>query len=440
MIITLICLLIAAHSAKAQAMSLTECINYALNNSTQIKENEIDRSEVLNQIRQQKRFILPEVNAYANYWQYLGNFPVYYFPETEGSIISGGTSNGRYPVQLGQPTNFMTGIELNQKLFDARFFQTRDIQNKAQVLTDLRTRKERENIVYNVTKTYIEIGKLQLDQTLIRENIKRIEGLEEIVTQLVDNEIAQRGDLEELSINKNRLRISERKLLAGIYQKTEYLKLIMGMEETFDLTVSTDENFRIPEDTASRQSVDLDLIDSNMEFNESRLKIENAKDLPYLDLYVKAQWQQQQDYGDLFSGNADWYNLHIAGLRLNVPILGGNRRQTRKEAMVIENERLELKRDLAQRSQQLQRNKAISDLEIALETIDIMKSEVDLRVAQSERAGRRYQEGVGALREVLDSEADLTRSTLDLNKGILDLEIAKLELLKSQNNLLMLAE
>jgi outer membrane protein TolC len=177
-----------------------------------------------------------------------------------------------------------------------------------------------------------------------------------------------------------------------------------------------------------------------MELNQSRLKVDNARDLPYLDLYVKAQWQQQQNYGDLFSGNADWYNLHIAGLRLNVPILGGNRRQTRRETMVIENERLELKRDLAERSQQLQRNKAISDLEIALETIDIIKSEVDLRAAQTERANRRYQEGVGGLREVLDAEADLTRSTLDLNRGILELEIAKLELLKSQNNLLMLAQ
>ncbi len=67
---------------------------------------------------------LPKVDAFADYFWYWGNVPMAIFPENEGNILSGGTSDGYYPVSIGLPNNFLTGVSFSQRLFDFSYLSS----------------------------------------------------------------------------------------------------------------------------------------------------------------------------------------------------------------------------------------------------------------------------------------------------------------------------
>lgn len=437
----LICLLLYSFPSDSQTLSLKECISYALENSATIGTTELQNKSTQAQLAQQKGFMLPEISAYADYWQYLGNFPVYFFPESEGSILSGGTNSGRYPVQLGQRANFMTGIQLNQRLFDARLLNMRSSTESISTFNHLNRQKARETVIYDVSKTYIEIAVLLLEKQIIEANRGRVEGIRVIVNDLVDSGVSPLSDLEELQINDNKLLLALSKVDMGISQKTRFLKFQMGMKDSENLSIIESSSISIPESISENQSsTDMQLIEQSIALNTSRLKAVKATGLPTLDLYLNAQWQQQQPAGELFGQDSDWYNLHIAGVRLNIPIFSGKSSGNQSEITQIENEKLALQLDRVSQSTMMLQSKFLEDYQLAKQEVEIIEQEVQIREAQAGRKLNLYTEGLGNFSDLLESETALQSARLDLNKALLQLEFTKLELLKAHNGLQLLSE
>ena len=124
-------------------LTLDDCLELALSGNRQLELKGLELEYQRQQLSTNKRFFVPEINAYARYFQYLDDKPVYIFPQNVNSDLSG-------PVQLGRAQNFYSGISLNQHLFDVRMLNGRKLTNYLDELSEKRQQMSEEEIRYEV--------------------------------------------------------------------------------------------------------------------------------------------------------------------------------------------------------------------------------------------------------------------------------------------------
>ena len=160
---------------------LKRCISYALENSYLNKSNLIDAEERYSEYRTAKSKILPSIDFYMDYYKYFNDLPTYIFPSEEGNILSGGTSEGPYPVGLGLPHNLNAGLDINQVIFDRNFILTQDLEKNMEKLDQLQDQFSRETIIYDVTLNYYKLASLNTKKELMLYNLERLSRIEELV-------------------------------------------------------------------------------------------------------------------------------------------------------------------------------------------------------------------------------------------------------------------
>ena len=113
-----ICCLYNLQAQDTSKYDLKRCITYALENSYLNQSTELEAAELFSEYKAKKSKILPQIDFYLGYHNYFNDLPTYIFPSSEGSILSGGSSTGPYPVELGLPHNLNTGIDIADGMKD----------------------------------------------------------------------------------------------------------------------------------------------------------------------------------------------------------------------------------------------------------------------------------------------------------------------------------
>jgi outer membrane protein TolC len=108
----------AQNARDTVSYNLKQLLTIAGENNKDLQLVRLDLQKSNQQIALKKSAFLPKIDAFADYFWYWHNVPSYIFPENEGNILSGGTSDGFYPVSIGLPNNFLAGVSLSQRIFD----------------------------------------------------------------------------------------------------------------------------------------------------------------------------------------------------------------------------------------------------------------------------------------------------------------------------------
>lgn len=410
-------------------LTLDECLDKALEDNQQLSLQSLELERESMNIRSGAGFIRPEINGYARFYQYLDDQPIYVFPENGPAPLSGF-------VPLGAPLNFYSGVTVNQPLFDARMIRGRGVREKAEEIIRLRQEMNEDEIRYEVIKTFYQIRIVEESDAVLVYNQGRLKQLESITRSAVENEMALSSTLEELRLRMSELDLAIDEINNNREKLFGYMRLLCHIPEETAITLITRDSLALPEFSSFNNADSItgaawEILELQKALSEESLQQTAAETYPTVDLFMAFQWLQQEGYGDLFTSQGTWFNQHLIGVKLNIPIMNPNNRKSTRQEAKINQEIISVQQELVLEKNKLERDNALRDMKLARKNVELAARRLDLYNKQYNQEEVRYEQQFSSLRDLLEAEEKVRTAILEEQRRKIEYFISILEVYRA---------
>ncbi|HET9487785.1 MAG TPA: TolC family protein [Chryseosolibacter sp.] len=457
---------VAQENQAPQALTLDECIQYALDNSINIKNAVLDEEIADARVKETRGIGLPQVDATVGllHNQKLPRFFAQYDPDSEGGFFDLSGVPGIQPgdvvafpnfFQLGSSGN--ASLNINQILFNGSYLVGLKAANAYRELSIRSTRQSKEQTIQQVTKAFYGVLINKDRMNLFDNNIARVDSLLRTTQALHKNGFAEGIDVDRIQVTLNNLRAERDKFYNLQELAVHLLKFQMNfpMEKPLDVagdiaSLQVDEgllkNYESEWDYTKRSDYQLLEASRNLQNLDVRNKFSSA--LPSLSAFANLGYSTQSpNISGLFKTNSSgvpdtedigpdkWYTFSTFGVNLNIPIFSGLQRsyrlqQARINLMKIENNFTSLKSAIDLEVRQA----AISFLN-AIKSLESQRANTSLAENIARITKIKYEQGVGSNLEVIEAEASLKEAQVNYYNALYDALVAKVDLDKAYGKL-----
>lgn len=426
----------AAQAQKVNQFSIQQAMEYAKQNSVQVKNALLDVLIQQQTNRDITSIALPQINASGSLTDFL-DIPTTLIP----GEIAGQPAGTFVPVKFGTKWTSSAGIAFSQLLFDGQVFIALKARNGTISLQQKIAELTEENIRANVYKVYYQLvaGKIQIQ--LLDANIDRLSKLNHDVQIMYDNGFAERLDIDKLTVQIANLETEKLKANNQITNGYAGLKTLMGMpiKDSLVLTDTLD-------DTEIREGVleasqfnyserrDYQISELTNKLNGLNVRRYKLGQLPTLSFNGNYSKQAQRNEFDFF-GKGDWFTTSYIGLNLHVPIFQGFAIRSR-----IQKAKLELQKS----RNETEGLKINIDSEVAaaknnfiasVASMDYQKKNMALAENVYNQTKKKYEIGTGSSTEINNSQVDLKTAQTNYITSLYEAIIAKVDFLKATGKL-----
>lgn len=460
----------AALAQKSTArFTLEECIQYALENSINVKNAVIDEEIADARVKETRGIGLPQVDGSVGllHNQKLPRFYFQYFtpePDQESFIdLSGvpGIQDGDVVAmqnffQLKSSANAQ--VSVSQILFNGSYLVGLKAANAYRELSIRSTKQSKEQTIQQVTKAFYGVLINKDRMTLFDNNIARVDSLLKTTQALNRNGFAESIDVDRIQVTLNNL-IAERDKFYNLQELSmQLLKFQMNYPMSQPLEVEGDiaslqvdesvlQNYELNWDYTQRS--DYQLLEANRNLQQLDVRNKFSTALPSLTAFANLGYSTQSpNIPGLFRtettgvedgpqiGPDKWYSFSTFGVNLSIPIFSGLQRsyrlqQAKLNLMKVENSFTSLRAAIDLEVKQA----AISYLN-AIKSLESQKANSALAANVARVTKIKYEQGVGSNLEVIDAEAALKEAQINYYNALYDALIAKVDLDKAYGKLL----
>lgn len=452
-------------SGPAQAFTLEQCVEYALENSPKVKNAVIDERIADARVKETRGIGLPQVDGTVSlqHNEKLPRFFSTYDPSQPGffdfssvpGIESGDVVAAKNFFQL--PSSGNAAVNINQILFSSSYLVGLKAANTYRQLSVRTTEQTKEQIIQQVMKAFYAVLINKDRKELYDNNIVRVEALLKSTTALNENGFAESIEVDRIKVTLNNLR-TDRDKFSNLEELSYYL-LKMQMNYPMDqaLQVSGDiAALQVDEAVLGNYAVewnytersDYRLLQVNKRLMELDIKNKYSASLPSLSAFANFGYSTQSgNISGLFKtesnvvdngqiGPDKWYPTSSFGLTLNVPLFSGLQRnyklqQARLALLKNENDFSSLKTaiDLETKQAAINYLNAIKSLQSQDENRKLADN-----IARVTKI--KYEQGVGSNIEVVEAESSLKEAQTNYYNALYDALVAKVDLDKAYGKLI----
>ncbi|RYY29528.1 MAG: TolC family protein [Chitinophagaceae bacterium] len=422
------------------AFSVQESVEYAMKNSTQVKNALIGINLQEQTNREITAAAYPQISGSGNMVRNL-QVPVGVLP---GDLMPGGTPGTFITIPFGTKYNASYGASASQILFDGQVFVGLQARRASMDYARLNVEVTEEQIKANVQKIYYQLVVAKSQIATVDVNIERTKTLLNNTEQLYKNGFAERLDVDKVNVNLSNLNTEKVKLQNQIEAGYIGLKYLMGMpvQATLVLTDSLTEQ-QIKSNVIEEGEFDfnnrkefqlLKMQEVLNEFNVKRYKYTYIPTLQFNANYTRNAFRTQFDllkWGPQYP----WYPTSFIGISINVPIFDGFGKDAR-----IKRSRFELMQ--TRNNIEDTRNNINNEIETAkinirsaIITMDEQKKNVELAERVYNQTKLKYEQGLGSNIEITTAEGDLKIAQNNYFSALYDAIVAKVDYLKATGKL-----
>ncbi|MFM7838076.1 MAG: TolC family protein, partial [Chitinophagaceae bacterium] len=406
---------LAASAQRSNAFTAQQCVDYALKNSTQVKNALLDIQIQQQTNREYTSAAYPRLSGSigSNYnpqvaTQVFPNFialATYGVLEDEGvkdgngNAIKTPTDIGLIQAQFGTKYSAVAGAELSQLLFDGQVFVGLRARKTALDFAQAAAAVTEENIKANLLKVYYQLIAAQKQLSTIDANAERIEQLLKDTRELFKNGFAEKLDIDKVSITLINIRTEKEKLQRQLETGLLGLKLLMGMpvQETLVLTDTTPE-LELPKDVLEaaysyedrKEVQQLRIAERLGQYNVQRYQLSK---IPTLNLYSQYYRNALRNSFNFLDGKQKWFPSSVIGIRLNVSLFEGMARNAHIQKARYELQQTRNNLELLQRSIDHDVQKARLQYRNAMESMNYQKQNMELADKVYTLTKKKYEQG-----------------------------------------------
>lgn len=416
-------------------LTLTEAIQVALANNSDIKRSLFEVEDADEQVRLAWSEVLPEISGSASYTRNL-EIPVNFVP---AQFFDPDAPAGELvPLQFGTDNNWQGGISVQQTLFRGEAFVGISSSKLYKAAQAENLRSTTQQIVTQTRLAYYNVLVAEEQYRLQEATVERLE------QNLEDNRARQQaGLIDEYDVLQVRvqLRNQEPQLTQARYaveQAYRELKEILGVPMDLDFTVLGDLNAY---DVTSQQAMqeinqnlkqvdtmipfeykkegnimylatdlrgDIRILETQNDLKDREIKAIKSRFLPTLTANYNLNWSAAQAGNPVFFGSEDTRaRSQTLGLTLNVPIFQGFQRTANLSMAQIEKKDLKEQKRAVERSAKNEIQSARESVNQSLETAPAREQALELAREGYQRAKARLENGMGSQLDVTNAELQL---------------------------------
>lgn len=406
-----------------QPVSLKDAIAYSLQHhgSTKVYNNELEISRV--QAKEALSAYLPQVNASLAMDDNL---------RRQTTVLPGAIFGARedVKVQMGNKYTNNAVVQLDQTIYDQALLYGIKAGVPAQKIAGLNKRRNDEELIYNTASAYTQILILKEQQKLLNENEKQYAELYNITKLRFDKGVAKKVDIDRVQVQLNNIKAQQKQIQTGIDVAYNALKTAMGLPLEGALQIQDGLDFNklltIPAETVNvHDRIEYQMQEQNIALQEIDVKRKQAAYLPTVSAY--ARYGGQAFGNDLAKATGTWNNYSAVGLKVNIPIFSGQRRQSQlqESKLELENARQNLEVNTAQLQLQFQNaNRQLQENVTALAT---NKNNMDLAKTVYGTSQFEYTKGVSSMADLLNADFSYQQAQSTYMTSLLNLVTNRLE-------------
>lgn len=423
-----------------EAMTLQECIAYAIAHNQNVKNAELGVDMARYKVGEVLADGLPQLSATADL-AYNFKLPTSFVP----AEFVGGESGTFIPVQFSPAYNGSAGFNLDQMIFNGSYFVGLKASRTFTELSKKDKIKSEIDVIEAVSKAYYLALVNHEQLKLVQKTYLRLDSLLK-ETQLMWNAgFAEQIDVDRIKVQFNNAKVEKDNFEQTLDLSYALLKFQMGMETSQPLALKdriADIRFEVlaedyGKDFSYEDRIEYGQLVTNLDLVNLDIKNTQVQYLPKIDLYGRYGASSATGaLSDLMDFNDRWFGLGLVGVRLNVPLFDGLRKgriiqQKRLQAHQIENSQDQLKKNIDVQIQQ-----ARTTLKKSVDNMTAQQENVQLANSVYKATKIKYAAGVGSNIEVIDADASLTQAQTNYHTALYNALIAKVELEKAYGKLM----
>ncbi len=411
--ILLILLILTSFSLKSQSqkLSLSECIDLAIENNENLK-NSILEEKISKALSNEYLSIgFPQINFDGG---------IKYNHEVPKSLLDisrfmpGVPEGTEQEVQFGQAYDGRVDLFVNQMIFNGSYFVGLSAAKELVKLSEKMTERNVIDIHESVSKAYYTTLNTKSRVDLVDSNIDRLDALLKQTKSLYENGFVEKLDLDRIQVSFNNLK-SEKIKADRLYDLSlAVLKFQIGISvdkkieliEEFNEELVTAFTFDLNEfDYSKRIEYSILQTDKNLKFYE--LKNNRSQYLPQVYANYNYGYNTSASQSNIFFESDRWKKFGTFGLQVIVPIFDGFLKRSRINQSKFKIEQVENQILFLERSINLQINQSLAAYQNSKESLKIASENLVLAQDVYFASEKKYAQGVGSNLELIDSNNSL---------------------------------
>lgn len=425
-----------AQDSARHEFSVKQAVDYALKNSSRVKNALTDVQIQLQSNREVTSAALPQVTGYVSGNDYF-NIPSTLLP---GELA--GQPGTYIPVQFGVKYNATYGLDLKQLLFDGQVFVGLQARAASIEYANTNVAVTQEVIKANIYKIYYQLVVARKQVQIFDINIERTEKLLHDTRELYKNGFQEKLDVDKVNVNLSNIRTERLKVENRIKTGYTALKYLMGMpvKEKLVLTDTLNEaNLRqtlAETDTSQYQNrKEYQLLKVTEKLGIYNIKRYKMSYLPTVSLNASYAQNAQRQSFDFFKGGMPWFKSTFIGLRIDVPIFDGFAKDSRIKKAKLELQKTQTSMEDLKNNIATEIDTARTSLQSALVVLDEQQTNMTLAEQVYNQTKKKYEQGLGSNLEVTNAEADLKTAQNNYFSALYDAVVARIEYLRATGQL-----
>jgi outer membrane protein len=460
-----------AQQQSGQTFTLDQAIQYAVENSINVRNSQVDEKIADAKMKETRGIGLPQVDGSV---QLLHNqkLPRFFANYATAQAFSGTDEVTKEPLlqidgvaptdvvamqQFFQlPSSGSASLTISQLLFNNSYFIGLKASKAYRELAIKNTELTREQIVQAISKAYYACLINKDRMRLFDDNIARVDTLLRNSKALFTNGFIEQIDVDRTQVTYNNLKL-EREKFASIQELSILLlkfQMNYPMDQPLDVVGEISE-LQVDESVLSNytanwdysQRLDYQIVEANKKLLGYDVKNKFSASIPSLVAFANLGYSTQSpDISGIFKTNTPisdngmigpdkWYSSSSFGLTLNVPLFSGLQRSYRLQQAKLALEKAENSSNMLKSSIDLEVNQAAIMYQNAVRSLKGQAENRGLAENIARVTKIKFEQGVGDNLEVIEAEGALREAQLNYYTALYDALLAKVDLDKAYGKL-----
>ncbi len=428
-----------AAQAQTEPMSLSDCLNMALQHNQSIAVARLDEQIGDQQVRQTRGRALPQVNGSGNLTD---NYKRQVLVLTAGTF--GATEDQVVPV--GNVFNTSASVNASQAILDPAVFTALKAARAGKDYYKQNTKQMEEDVIYSTAQIYYSILAAKEQVKALDSNIAKLTKIVQATQGQYDNGLARKIDLDRINVNLTNSQTDRLRQMNQIAVLMSNLKVMLGVPVETEIALDG-LSFGEIEKEVGKTSPALDfnvldrteirLIDAQITLTDLQTKAIRAENYPSLSAFANYSYNGVTNkFGDFFQQDgAIWYGVGAFGLNLKVPLFDGLARQARTKQSYLQMKQLQVQRESLSLSLKAGYQSALVQMDNSTSTIIAQKKNVQLAKDVSSSSEANFNLGLATLTDLLEAQSSYIDAQNNYTRALLDYKLAELETIRSSGEL-----
>ena len=438
-LIIAIALLSGYSSIGQESYSLKQAKEYAIQNSTQVKNSLLDVEIAQQKIKETTATGLPQINGSVAFQNFL---------DVPTSLIPASSFDPAAPVDLLIPVKFGTDFNLNgtlqvsQLIFSGNYLVGLQASRTYKDISLQMVEKSELEIKAAVSKAYFTVVVLEANSEAMDSSLIMIKHIYNDTKILINEKVLEPSASLQLELSIMELENGLKQANDQIIVAKKLLKFQMGIEIKTEISIADDLTTlssglegEIASTMNVAENIDYKILQTQLKVNELLVKNKKADYLPTLAGFFSHQQVAMGNEFNFFGSDGSWYPTTIWGLNLSIPIFSGGQGPSRLKQAKIETLKTQNKIKQLDEGLQLQTEQATTAYNNSLESQKTRERAVEIANEVLRTTEVKFKEKVVSGMELTQAQSQVIQSKTNLINAKYEVLKAKLAIDKLVNKL-----